>query len=42
MTRQEFIIKEVKDSILKSNEELLNREKDRVDRELVVIESSIK
>ena len=42
MTRQGFIVKEVKDSILKGNKELLNKEKDRADRELIAIESSIK
>ena len=42
MARQEFIMGEVKDSMLKGNEELLNREKDRADRELVAIESSMK
>ncbi|KAK3177894.1 hypothetical protein OEA41_000026 [Lepraria neglecta] len=41
VARQESIIKEVKDSILKGNKELLNREKDRADRELAAIESSL-
>ena len=36
------MMKEVKDSILKGNEELLDREKDRADRELAAIESSMK
>ena len=42
MACQESLMKEVKDSMLKGNEELLNREKDRADRELVAIESSMK
>ena len=36
------MMKEVKDSMLEGNEKLLNREKDRADRELVAIESSMK
>lgn len=36
------MMKEVKDSMLTGNEELLNREKDRGDRELATIESSMK
>ena len=36
------MMKEVKDSMLKGNKELLNREKDRADHELVAIENSIK
>ena len=36
------MMKEVKDSMLKGNEELLDREKDRADRELAAIESSMK
>ena len=35
------MIKEVKDSMFKGNEELLNREKDRADRQLAAIESSL-
>ena len=35
-------MKELKDAMLNSNEELLNREKDRADRELAAIESSLK
>ena len=42
MTRQGFMMKEVKDSILKSNELRLNKEKARANRELVAIESSLK
>ena len=42
MVRQEFIMKEVKDSMLKGNKELLDREKDRADHELAAIESSLK
>lgn len=42
MARQESVMKEVKDSMLKGNEEFLNREKDRGDRELATIESSLK
>ena len=34
-------MKEVKDSMLTDNEELLNKEKDRGDRELVATESSM-
>ena len=36
------MMKEVKDSMLKGNEELLSREKDQADRDLIAIESSIK
>ena len=35
-------MKEVKDSMLKGNEELLDKEKARVNRELAAIESSMK
>lgn len=42
MTRQEFIMKEVKDSILKSNEESLHQEETRAKRELAAIENSIR
>ena len=35
-------MKEMKDSILKDNKKLLNKEKDRADRELAAIESSLK
>ena len=35
------MMKEVKDTMLKGNEELLDREKDRADRELAAIESSL-
>ncbi len=42
MTRQGFMMKEVKDSMLKSNELRLDKEKARANRELVAIESSLK
>ena len=42
MARQESIMKEVKDSMLKGNEELLDKEKARANRELAAIESSMK
>ena len=41
MIRQESIIKEVKDFMLKSNEELLDKEKARANSELAAIKSSI-
>lgn len=41
VARQEFVMIEIKDSMLQSNEELLSGEKDRADRELAVIESSL-
>ena len=42
MVRQESIMKEIKDFILKSNKELLDKEKARANSELTAIESSIK
>ena len=42
MALQESMMKEVKDSMLTGNEELLNRKKDRGDRKLATIESSLK
>ena len=36
------MMREVKDSMLTGNEELLNREKDRADRELATIEGSLR
>jgi hypothetical protein len=42
MTRQEFMMKEVKDFMLKSNEVRLDKEKARANRELATIESSLK
>jgi len=42
VTRQGFMMKEVKDSMLKSNELRLDKEKARANRELVAIESSLK
>ncbi len=41
MARQESTIKEMKDFMLKGNEELLNKEKARVNSELAAIESSM-
>ena len=42
MARQESMMREVKDCMLTGNEEFLNKEKDRGDRELAIIESSLK
>lgn len=42
VTRQRFLIKEVKDSMLKNNEIRLNKENERANLELAIIEGSLK